>query len=372
MRAVLRGFRHTLFILLQLGLLLSAAVAFAVEPRAWRPILICLTGGLIVVWIGEKLARRWLKNTIGRLRRVAEDIGHGRPAAPLPANPGDDLYKLVRAFNLLASRLEEASREQKRLAEQLRRSERLATLGELAATVAHEINNPLDGLQSCARILRRSLDDPARAAQMLDLIDSGLSRIDLIVRRLLTLARQNAIRPMRTHLRQVLEAALNAVSRQLANRRVGVCQCFQTADDLVLADPALLEQVFVNLFLNAADAMEPGGGSLTVTLRREQEDTLGGSSAGPALLVEVQDTGCGIPPEALPRIFEPFYTTKTDGRGTGLGLPIAARIIDAHRGSITVRAAEPRGTVFCVRLPALEQPAGRPAAEAVRPSTVAE
>jgi len=369
---VLRGFRHTLFILLQLGLLLSAIVSFCVEPGAWQAILICLTGGLIVVWIGEKLARHWLKSTIGRLRRVAEDIGHGRPAALLPVNPGDDLYKLVRAFNLLASRIEEASREQKRLEEQLRRSERLATLGELAASVAHEINNPLDGLQSCVRILRRSLDDPARAGQMLDLIDSGLGRIDLIVRRLLTLARQNAIRPVQTRLGQVLESALKAVASQLESRRIKVHRHFETADDLVLGDPALLEQVFVNLLVNASDAMEAEGGVLTLVLRREEESGGAAPSGGPTLVVEVHDSGCGIPPDALPRIFEPFYTTKTDGRGTGLGLPIAARIIDAHRGSITVRPAEPRGTVFCVRMAALVPAAPKSSVEASSPPVLVE
>jgi len=369
---VLRGFRHTLFILLQLGLVLSAVAAFLVEPRAWQAVLVCLTGGLIVVWIGEKLARRWLKSTIGRLRRVAEDIGHGRPATPLPANPGDDLYKLVRAFNLLASRIEEASREQKRLQEQLRRSERLATLGELAASVAHEINNPLDGLQSCVRILRRSLDDPTRAGQMLDLIDSGLARIDLIVRRLLTLARQNAVRPVRTRLGEVLDSALKAMAGQLESRRIEVRRRFETADDLVLGDPALLEQVFVNLLTNASDAMEAEGGVLTLVLRREEESGEAPGSCGPVLVVEVQDTGPGIPPDILPRIFEPFYTTKTDGRGTGLGLPIAARIIDAHRGSITVRTTEPRGTVFCVRIPALVSAAPASSAGASSPAVLVE
>lgn len=361
---MLRGFRHTLFILLQLGIVLSAGAAWLVQPAAWRAILICTTGGMIVVWICERIARRWLRATFGRLRRVAEDVSRGRPTAALVANPGDDLYKLVAAVNALAARLEELTQEERRLQEQLRRSERLAFLGELAATVAHEINNPLDGIQSCARILRRSLDDPARAGQMLEMIDSGLNRIDLIVRRLLTLAREHVIRPVETRVIHVLENAVTMVANKIESRGVRVCRRYETHDDRAMADQQLLEQVFVNLVVNAADSM-PSGGDLTLVVRREQPWTGegGAGGAGPVLAIQVIDEGTGIAPEALPHVFEPFYTTKGIGKGTGLGLPIAARIVDAHRGRIDVDSEPGRGTTFTVRLPALPAaPATAPAA----------
>ena len=345
---MLRGFRHTLFLLLQLGIVLSAGVAWVVQPSAWRAIVICMAGGMIVVWICERLARRWLRGTLGRLRRLADDIGHGRPAETLPAHTGDDLYKLVRAFNLLATRLEETTREEKRLQERLRRTERLAFLGELAATVAHEINNPLDGIQSCSRILRRSDGDPERAGQMLDLMDSGLERIDLIVRRLLTLAREHVIRPTETRIRDVLEAAIAAAANKIESRGIRIVRSFETEDDRVSADSQLLEQVFVNLMLNAADSMA-GGGDLTLVVARE-----GGSDGErPSVVVRVRDTGGGIAPDVLPHIFEPFYTTRTGGKGTGLGLSIALRIVDAHQGRIDVDSEVGQGTVFSVRLPAL-------------------
>lgn len=351
---MLRGFRHTLFLLLQLGIVLSAAVAWLVQPAAGRAIIICMAGGMLVVWICERLARRWLRATLGRLRRVADDISRGRPAAPLAVQPGDDLYKLISAFNALATRLEESTREELRLQEQLRRAERLALLGELAASVAHEVNNPLDGIQSCARILRRSADDPARARQMLDLIDSGLARIDLIVRRLLTLAREHVIRPVETRVCAVLEAALTATAGKLDLAQVEVVRDFQTADDRVSADPQLLEQVFVNLLLNALDSLPPGG-RVTLTLRRASSPEPP-DHAAPDVLVEVADTGAGISPEALPHIFEPFFTTKSGGKGTGLGLPIAARIVDAHGGAIDVDSEPGAGATFRVRLPAARHP----------------
>jgi len=348
---MLRGFRHTLFLLVQSGIVISAALAFLIYPEAARAIAICMAGGMVAVWLSERLARRWLRATLGRLRRLAEDIGQGRPTGALAVRKGDDLYKLVSAVNLLAARVEEITREEKRLQEQLRKTEQLALLGELAASVAHEINNPLDGIQSCTRILRRSLHDPARTDQMLNLIDSGLARIGLIVRRLLTLAREHVIRTVEVRARDVLESAIAAVANKLESGGIQVVRQYDAGDDRVLADAQLLEQVFVNLILNATDAMSKGG-TLTLTTRLEHPAEIVPEAAPQILSVEVRDTGHGIPANLLPRIFEPFFTTKTAGKGTGLGLPIAARIVDAHRGTISVKPIKGGGTVFTVRLPA--------------------
>jgi len=348
---MLRGFRHTLFLLVQSGIVISAALAFLIYPEAARAIAICMAGGMVAVWLSERLARRWLRATLGRLRRLAEDIGQGRPTGALAVRKGDDLYKLVSAVNLLAARVEEITREEKRLQEQLRKTEQLALLGELAASVAHEINNPLDGIQSCTRILRRSLHDPARTDQMLNLIDSGLARIGLIVRRLLTLAREHVIRTVEVRARDVLESAIAAVANKLESGGIQVVRLYDADDDRVLADAQLLEQVFVNLILNATDAMSKGG-TLTLTTRLEHPAEIVPEAAPQILSVEVRDTGQGIPANLLPRIFEPFFTTKTAGKGTGLGLPIAARIVDAHRGTISVKPIKGGGTVFTVRLPA--------------------
>jgi len=357
---MLRGFRHKLLLMLHVGVLASAAVALTLWPSAWPAVLVCVGGTLATAnWLG-RLARRYLNASLGRLRRVADDISAGRPVAITPLRPERDLYRLNAAINTLAQRLAEAARQQERLQDELRRRERLAFLGELAATVAHEVNNPLDGVQNCARILRRSLaasdgrgpadGDRARVGQMLDLIDAGLARIELIVRRLLTLARENAIRPQPVRLSRVLEAALAATRPRLESHGVRVRFESLTDADETLADGPLLEQVFVNLMLNAADSMA-GGGTLTLTLRREDP-----SGHAPAqLCVDVADTGAGIPANVLPHIFEPFFTTKRDGKGTGLGLAIAARIVDAHSGTIAVAPRPGGGTVFTVRLPAAER-----------------
>lgn len=389
-----RRFRHKLLILLQAGIVVSGAVALALRPSAWPAVLVCVLGSTLAAHVCGRITRRYLNATLGRLRRVADDVGHGHPVATLDVQPGHDLYKLNAAINLLAARLAEAAEKERRLQDELRRRERLAFLGELAATVAHEVNNPLDGVQNCARILRRSLSDRQRSGQMLDLIDSGLARIELIVRRLLTLARQHVVRPTPTRIADVLSGAIEAVRPKIDGRGIQVLRRFET-DEGALVDRPLLEQVFVNLMLNAADSM-PAGGELTIAVRREPvrpdrspphetaepaggrgvagagsggdgpepasagahgagrtADAGGGPDGGHILCIDVVDTGTGISPDVLPHIFEPFFTTKSDGKGTGLGLAIASRIVDAHRGTLSVAPRAGGGTIFTVRLPAL-------------------
>lgn len=349
-----RRFRHRLFVLLDVGILLTGGLALLVWPGQWRAIAVCVGGGLLSALVCERMARGYLRRTLGSLRRAADDIGHGRRMETLEAQPGDDMYKLVSAINLLAERLARASDEELRLQEELRRRERLAFLGELAASVAHEVNNPLDGIQNCSRILRRSLEEPQRAVQMLDLIDGGLARIEMIVRRLLTLARENTIRPVESHLRNVIESAVRSISDRIVNRGLRVETDWKDDDDRAEIDPLLIEHVFSNLLLNAADAM-PNGGRIRVRTLRQP-------AAGPdgqaMIRVEIEDDGVGIAPALLPRLFDPFVTTKTDGKGTGLGLAIAARIVDAHHGSISVHPKAERGTIFAVQLPAGTMPAG--------------
>lgn len=156
----------------------------------------------------------------------------------------------------------------------------------------------------------------------------------------------------------MVDAALEVVRPKIEGRAINVVRRLTAGDDRTLADRPLLEQVFVNLLLNAADSM-PEGGELTIAVRREPAKAGGAAkvdSADQVLCVEIADTGTGIDPEVLPHIFEPFFTTKPGGRGTGLGLSIATRIVDAHRGTVTVAARESGGTVFAVRIPVI--PAG--------------
>jgi signal transduction histidine kinase len=347
-----RRSRHKILLLLQTGIIASAAIALSIQPSAWLAILVATAGASATGWYCGRLVRRRLHATLGHLRRVAEDVSRGRMVELPATRPGDDAYKLTNAMHQLTTRLGEAIREEHRLQDELRRRERLAFLGELAASVAHEVNNPLDGVQNCARILRRSLDDPARRENMLDLIDGGLERIELIVRRLLTLAREHVVRPLPVSLAELLQGAVQIMQRKLDDGQVRCTLHCNTDDDVASADRPLLEGVFVNLVQNAIDSM-PTGGEITISIARRN-----GRENGETLAVEIADSGAGIPPDVLPHIFEPFFTTKTGGKGTGLGLALAARIVDAHGGAIDVAPGPAGGTVFTVRLPVLPSRTG--------------
>jgi signal transduction histidine kinase len=379
------SFRHTLLILIVAGLAATGLLAWSVWPEAWRAILACCAGAFVTAFACERVALWYLRRTVGGLRRQVDALskradaagGHGLAygvgagVGPPDAHPGDDFYKLVRSIGELARRLEHSQAEEQRLEVELRRKERLAFLGELAASVAHEVNNPLDGIQNCARILRRNLGDPQRAGQMLDHIDSGAQRIELIVRRLLTLARHNSIRPVETPIAAVVASAVQQVRAKAEQAGVVLQAPPGESSARALVDPLLMEQVFANLLLNAIDstagpasggaaAGDPAAAGLSekrvaVTVRIESGDRKRGSG-GPQIVVAVRDTGPGVPADIRSHIFEPFFTTKRDGRGTGLGLAIAARIVDAHRGSIELRdeagdGVAPLGACFEVRLP---------------------
>jgi two-component system, NtrC family, sensor kinase len=243
-------------------------------------------------------------------------------------------------------------RELADLRRQLVTSARLAAVGELAAGIAHEINNPLafvranlSQLEEIWKELRPLLADPARAQRLRDvdaLVEESIEGVDRaaeIVRSVRSFTHVGSASREPTELRPLLEDVLHVASAQLRSR-VDVLREFDAALPRVVCAPQQLRQVFLNLIVNAAQAVDAGG-HLLVATRRE----------GDHVIVSVADDGCGIPPELIDRIFDPFFTTKPVGVGTGLGLGIAHQIVSSHGGEIQVESAPGSGTVFRVRLP---------------------
>jgi signal transduction histidine kinase len=237
-------------------------------------------------------------------------------------------------------------REQERLRQQLTRSEKLALIGELAATVAHEVNNPLDGLQNSTRIIRRNLDNVDQTRQLLDMMDAGLYRIEMIVRRLLAMSRDEAINPVPTRMDEIVSDAIVFVQPKFNRRSIKLVREFPDPTPFAMADRNQFVQALINLMINAADSMRDGG-TLTLACRPDDESR--------TVHLEVRDSGSGIDEEHLPHIFEPFYTTKGKGSGTGLGLAVVARVIEAHQGKIDVKSTPGEGTTFIIELPAAAQ-----------------
>ncbi len=240
---------------------------------------------------------------------------------------------------------------------QLIHAEKMTALGRLAASIAHEINNPLQAVQTYLTLTQEELDSDRRRERMkryLDTVGSEIERISEIVRRM-----RDFYRPAReglqlTHLHAVLESVLELTNKQLQHSNVTVERAWAEHLPEIQANPDHLKQVFLNLVLNGIDAM-PEGGTLHIRTALDQIEADDDQLPRPAVRIEFNDTGEGIPPEVLPHLFEPFFTTKKSG--TGLGLSISYGIIQSHNGRITVESHVGLGTTFTILLP-VEQALG--------------
>jgi two-component system, NtrC family, sensor kinase len=237
---------------------------------------------------------------------------------------------------------EEDVTEKRRLEATLAQSEKLAAVGQLAAGVAHEINNPLTAIIANAQLLqhRQSLDDE-ETQDMLDLIIRAGDRAAQVVRNLLDFARKEQYEFTPTDLNETIQRALDLAQHELVARSIRLT--FTPAKDLplILASRDHLQGVWLNLLLNAVDAIDDQQGEIRVSTYRQ----------GNEIRVSMADNGQGIPPGRIPRIFEPFYTTKEPGRGTGLGLSVCHRIVKQHGGHMLVDSKIGMGTEFTVVLP---------------------
>jgi PAS domain S-box-containing protein len=230
--------------------------------------------------------------------------------------------------------------ETKKLERQIRNAEKLASIGQLAAGVAHEINNPLGGILNCLYNLRKGTLSPARQEEYWTSMEHGVRRVQKIVRQLLDFSQQHEPAFSPADINQIVGQVLGLTTHLFASNRIHL-EIFPPNDlPSVMVDRHMIEQVLMNLILNAVQAMKNGG---VLTIRT--------SVAEGICRVEVSDTGSGIPASVLPRIFDPFFTTKGEGEGTGLGLSVNLGIVERHGGKILVESEVGKGTTFTLCLP---------------------
>jgi signal transduction histidine kinase len=284
----------------------------------------------------------------GATLHAASDDKHrfvsGSPAALL----------LERLAPMLASLVENqraVERSRRDLRAQVIQAEKLASLGQIAAGIVHELNNPLTIIMTCSEWLRKKLGSPTDAVEMerlLSRIDEAVERIRRFSRDLTAYSRPATEVPAPVAIHEVIERALGFCEHELEKTGVIIEKSFGEVRP-VRGVAGQLTQVFVNLFTNAAHAMRDEGGLLAIVTTMTE---------GPEcdVIITVTDDGHGIDAENRARIFEPFFTTKTDGSGTGLGLSIVRSIVLSHGGNISVDSNEPRGTVFQLALPAAASP----------------
>jgi len=306
----------------------------------------------------------------GTERLAAGDLGY-----QIDVHSGDEIGELSRSFNdmslqlqaerkqnlawtrTLEERVEHKTRELKRAHEHALHTEKMASIGKMAAVLAHEINNPLSGILTYAKLLRKWIDreelDRQKTAgegvrryreicDSLDLVASESRRCGDLVKNLLAFSRTTPMNLQATDLNEVVRRSLRLVQHQLDMAGIQIQLQLDPALPRVLCDAAQIEQVLLALVMNALDAL-PQGGNVWLTTSPSRQDN--------QVRIVVRDDGSGIAPEILPHLFEPFLTTKETGRGVGLGLAISRSILERHSGSIEVQSDVGRGTTFTVTLP---------------------
>jgi two-component system NtrC family sensor kinase len=302
---------------------------------------ITLFGVLLAIVVASYFSGAIVK-PINALVRASHKIAQGDLSARVGTHSASEIGELEIMFNLMASSLESRDREIAKLNEQhLMRSEKLASIGRLAAGVAHEINNPLTSVLTFSCLLLKKGSEGMK--EKLEIIVKETTRCREIVKGLLCFARQDEPRKMRCNLNAVIENAFSLAGNQLKIREshVTVKKELGEIPDLYL-DPNQMTEVFVNLIINAIDALSAGG---------ELRIATGTSQDGKSVDIRVTDTGQGISKDDMENVFEPFFTTKEPGKGTGLGLAVAYGIIGRHNGSIDVESEVGKGTTFLIKLP---------------------
>jgi signal transduction histidine kinase len=232
-----------------------------------------------------------------------------------------------------------ATRQLRAAQQQLVQTEKLAALGEMSAKIAHEVNNPLGIIKNYILLLERTCEKYHEGEEYVGIVGEEIDRIARIVKQLLDFHRPDGVSFQKVYVARLLDDVLSLMERQLRSSGVSLVREFEDPCPAISGSSESLKQVFLNLIINARDAMRQGG-TLTVQVSQEKDN----------LVVRFIDTGPGVPPEIIPRIFEPFFTTKEAGEGTGLGLSVCYGIIRSHKGSITFKNMNPGGC-FEILLP---------------------
>ena len=310
----------------------TSDVAAATRAIAWTIAAIAAVMVILVAVVSQLIARS-ITAPIQRLVEVTRQLAAGDRTARAEARSGDEISTLARAFNDMAAELRTSE-------ERLLRAERLATAGQLAAAVAHDIRNPLSSMRMQTQILRTRLQPGEANQELLAFILREMDRVERVVRGLLDLVKPAELDVRPVHVNELVEQALGIMQTQLAHRKISVERRLDPAVPIAVLDADRIVQALLNVMANAADAMPTGGTLTSVTAPTE---------GGAAVRIEISDDGQGVRPEIRPKVFDAFFTTKPEG--TGLGLANARSIVERHGGSIELLPRDGRGTRAVITLP---------------------
>lgn len=311
------------------------------DYEAWRRYLVfSVISALIPNLLLLLLVLRTISRPLQRITLAAVEVakgGYGTQADLRKSN--DEIGLLADSFNEMSRKMAADIEELRRLNEQLIRTEKLAAMGTLAAGVAHEVNNPLASISSLVQMLRSQEGHSSETREKLNMISEQIRRITKVTRDITNFAQIRPATRSEVNVNEIVLTSLRLASFDKAFQEIEVITDFATSISTIFADEDHLQQVCLNLFLNARDAMA-GGGRLTIKTWEYQDE----------IFIEIEDNGSGIDDSVREMIFDPFFSTKGSGKGTGLGLAVCYGIIAEHGGRITV-SSEPVGTVFTLILP---------------------
>jgi two-component system, NtrC family, sensor kinase len=328
-----------------IGVLYTGILEAKYRDIQWEMIWINLgitTLGMIIAFIISLYLGNTIIKRIRILKKATEAIASGNLDYKLSPDKISGFDMLDEAFNYMSRSLKDHNDQLQKMHHQLAKAEKLTALGEMAAGVAHEINNPLGGILLYSNIVLEDIPEDSLARENMQKIIYQTNRCKEIVQSLLDFARTPTSEMLPLQINQIINTSLKLVRDQSMFHGIEIEA--KLAENLpeTIGDRSRLEEVFLNLFINAADAMN-GSGKLTIAT---------GLSTNNSIRILISDTGKGIDKEHLSHIFEPFYTTKEPGQGTGLGLSIAYGIIQKHNGTIDAECNPGTGTTFIISLPA--------------------
>ncbi len=334
---------------------------------------IFLTAVLTVVFLSQTVIR-----PVRRLIEGTQEISSGNLDQTILVNTKDEIGRLAESFNAmtrslqkaeqqnrewshtLEQRIREKTEELQRIHDQIVQIEKMASLGKLSATVAHELNNPLEGVLTYAKLIARRIRKMENAPPALteslediELIMRETERCGNIVKSLLLFSKKQVVEFGVISLRQIVEKAERLMKHHFDISNVRLTSEYPAVDVSILCDENQVQQAFVALFVNAVEAM-PDGGTLDVAVTRIESEKM--------VSIEIKDTGVGIAAEDLGHIFEPFFSTKQKGQGVGLGLSVVYGIVERHGGKISVQSSPGQGTTFKINFPMTEGGGGDPRA----------
>ncbi len=300
---------------------------------------------LVVALVTGFLWAHSITRPMERLSAATREVGRGRFDMVVGVESKDEMGELASSFNQMAAGLKERDRALGEAHAQLVQSEKMAAFGQLGAGIAHEVKNPLTGILACSQLAAEEAEAGSQVQQDLRLIEREARRCKSIIDNLLKFARQEKAEMTSIDVNVAVEDALAIVNHQLELNEVRVEKTLGSDLPQIAGNANQLQQVFMNIMINAQQAMEGSKGKIRVSSVRK----------GSAVELRFADTGPGIPENIRAKLFEPFFTTKPVGKGTGLGLSVSFGIIKDHRGDITIETEIGQGTTFVISLPALEE-----------------